>query len=245
MATRTPQSAISYNTPEFLREKLENWQKTHLIQSWIYIKHKGEDGDKDHIHVRIVPNKTLDVMDLTDSLREFKSGEIKPLGVLGWRQSKEEDWILYAVHDPDYLSQKYVDNHEHEKIRYSYTDLVCSDDLDAESLYLRARATLKHTASSIISQIKEGKSGIDLITEGNNPFTVSTILRMFHASDYERLKSSFIELDRSFNSLNDAYKSLQSKHDSLLSSVRSLGLLILQDDDGNYYVSKPDADCPF
>ena len=91
MATKSPSSTISYNTEEYLRNKLDLWVRSHWIQSYQYIKHKGEDGDKDHIHLRIEPNKTIDLMDLTSELYETDPTNDKPLGVLPWRPSKEED----------------------------------------------------------------------------------------------------------------------------------------------------------
>ena len=103
MATQKPISTISYNTEPFLKEKLDTWYQAHIIQAYQYICHKGEDGDKDHIHVRIEPNKKLDPMDLIEQLREYQIGKDKPLGCRPFRPSKEEDWILYAVHDEEYL----------------------------------------------------------------------------------------------------------------------------------------------
>ncbi len=70
MATSRPISTISYNTEQFLKETLDNWIKQHIIMNYMYICHKGEDGDKDHIHVFIEPNKKLDPMDLMEKLKE-------------------------------------------------------------------------------------------------------------------------------------------------------------------------------
>lgn len=103
MATQKPISTISYNSESFLKEKLDIWVKAHIIQAYQYICHKGEDGDKDHIHLRIEPNKKLDPMDLADELKEFIQGKDKPLGVRPFRPSKEEDWFMYVVHDAEYL----------------------------------------------------------------------------------------------------------------------------------------------
>ena len=87
MATQKPISTISYNSELFLKEKLDNWIKAHIIQTYMYICHKGEDGDKDHIHVRIEPNKKLDPMDLQAQLLEYKIGNDKPLGCRPFRPS--------------------------------------------------------------------------------------------------------------------------------------------------------------
>lgn len=79
MATQRPISTISYNTEAFLKEKLDTWFEAHIIQAYQYIKHKGEDGDKDHIHLRIEPNRRLDPMELVDALKEHIPGEKKPV----------------------------------------------------------------------------------------------------------------------------------------------------------------------
>ena len=118
MATQKPISTISYNSEAFLKEKLNEWYKDHIIQAYQYICHKGEDGDKDHIHLRIEPNKRVDPMALTEQLKEFEIGKIKPLGIRPWRASKEEDWFLYAVHDKDYLKLKYGGFQKFEKLPY-------------------------------------------------------------------------------------------------------------------------------
>ena len=120
MATQKPISTISYNSEEFLKEKLEIWYKAHIIQAYQYIKHKGEDGDKDHIHLRIEPNKKLDPMTLVEDLREFVVGSDKPLGVRPFRPSKEEDWILYAVHEKKYLDHKSGGGEKGEKLPSSW-----------------------------------------------------------------------------------------------------------------------------
>ena len=100
MATQKPISTISYNTEAFLHEKLEIWLNAHIIQAYQYICHKGEDGDKDHIHLRIEPNKKLDPMDLQDQLKEYQIGCEKPLGCRPFRPSKEEDWICLLDEKP-------------------------------------------------------------------------------------------------------------------------------------------------
>ena len=74
--TSNPLSSISYNTESFLKEKLQSWYDNHLIQCFMYIKHKGEDGDKDHIHFRIEPNRRLDPMNLLEDLKELRVGTV-------------------------------------------------------------------------------------------------------------------------------------------------------------------------
>lgn len=208
MATQKPISTISYNTEPFLREKLESWVKAHIIQSYMYIKHKGEDGDKDHIHVRLEPNKKLDPMDLEESLREYEFGKDKPLGVRPFRPSKEEDWILYAVHDADYLKLKYGGGEKGEKIPYKWEDIQAPEYYDTEIAYIRARSNLEHTSANMIKRIRSGSDAKRLIEEGENVYVVNAVLKALSVTDYERLYQDYNELYARHNMLIDAIHDL-------------------------------------
>ena len=224
--TSKPISTISYNTLPFLKEKLNDWIDQHLIQSYAYIFHKGEDGDKDHIHLRIVPNKSLDPMNLSEDLREYELGKDKPLGVRDWRPSKEEDWILYVVHDPDYMKIKYSDLEKGEKLPYEWKDIVAPDYYDVEIAYIRAKAKLKHTASNLTSRMSAGESAIDMIKNGENIFTVNAVMRVLSQGDYQRLQKEF--------------KKSQGIVYQLTNFIEGLGYMIEYDDSGqiNAFVGK-------
>lgn len=101
--TTKPISTISYNTEGFLRAKLEALYSAQIIEMAYYIKHQGEGEDKDHCHVYIVPNRRLDTMALRDEFKEPTPNNDVPLGVLRFQNSKISDWLLYAVHDRQYL----------------------------------------------------------------------------------------------------------------------------------------------
>lgn len=206
MATQKPISTISYNTPAFLLEKLESWRESHLIQDYMLIRHVGEDGDKDHIHLRIEPNKRLDPMNLSEELREYDPKKPdKPLGVRPWRPSKEEDWILYAVHDREYLMQKYgTCDPKGEKIPYDWHEIEASQYFDVEAAYIRARATLRHSAGSIANRIQEGDMPIKMILEGMDPFRVNAVMRAYEAYDYNNLVNRNIIMEKQLGRLLDA-----------------------------------------
>lgn len=108
MNTRKEISSISYNTENFLKEKLQRLLEEHKISDYMYIYHKHEDDElKDHIHLWMKPNTLLDTMDIQDYLREFDpENPDKPLKCIDFRQSQSDDWILYCVHDPEYLAAK-------------------------------------------------------------------------------------------------------------------------------------------
>lgn len=204
MATQKPISTISYNTEAFLKEKLDTWYKAHIIQSYQYICHKGEAGDKDHIHVRIEPNKRIDPMDLQEQLREYQMGKDKPLGCRPFRPSKEEDWFLYAVHDKQYLKTKYKGGEKGEKLPYKWEDIKAPEDYDVEIAFIRAKQKLEHTGANIAQRMKEGDNAIKLITEGENPYTVNAIMRAIASNDYERLQKEKNEVTKKLNEVLEA-----------------------------------------
>lgn len=218
MATQKPISTISYNTEDFLREKLDNWYKAHIIQAYHYIKHIGEDGDKDHIHLRIEPNKKLDPMDLLEGLKQYVSGNDKPLTCRPFRPSKEEDWFLYVVHDPDFLKLK----GESGKLRYKWEDIKASPDYDVQTAFIRARQSLQHLSPSIVRALEGGTSAIQLINEGENPFHIKACLQLLQASEYERIASEL--------------KIAREQNSKLLSALSRAGLTLAEDNDGTSFL---------
>ncbi len=223
MATQKPISTISYNSEAFLVEKLQNLYDAHIIQAWQFITHKGEDGDKDHIHLRIEPNKRIDPMELTEMFKEFEKGKDKPLGVRPWRQSKEEDWFLYAVHDSDYLSLKYGGGERGEKLPYDWKDINTSPDYDLETAWIRAKAAQKHSTVNIASQIQNGQNPVDLVFQGENPYTVMNILRLISGTDYSRLAAE--------------HKKLYDDYQSLIDALNRDGLIVSRDENGCLIIS--------
>lgn len=194
MATNQPISTVSYNSEKFLLMKLNEWLNCHLISEWSYIKHIGEDGDKNHIHLRVVPNRRLDPMDLKDDLREYDPNHEKPLGCLGFRPSKEEDWLLYVVHDSEYLRMKYNSGEKGEKIPYAVDDIKTSDGFMLENRFIRAKASLKHSSASIAKQLKDGKKPFDLILEGQEPNKVNAIQQSLYRNEYCILQEKYNDL---------------------------------------------------
>ena len=166
MATQKPISTISYNTEPFLREKLNTWLDAHIIQAYQYILHKGEDGDKDHIHLRVEPNKKIDPMNLQEQLREFHLGSEKPLCCRPFRPSKEEDWFLYAVHDKDYLKLKYKGGEKGEKLPYKWQDIQVPEYYDLEIAFIRSKAYLEHSTVNIASRLQHGEKPLNTKLQG-------------------------------------------------------------------------------
>lgn len=228
MATQKPISTISYNTESFLREKLEEWYNAHIIQSYMYICHKGEDGDKDHIHLRIEPNKRIDPMELTEELKEYVPGNKKPLGIRPWRPSKEEDWILYIVHDKDYLKMKYGGGEKGEKLPYKWEDIKANEYYDTEIAYIRARSAMDHTTANMAKSIEQGQNPLGLILQGENVYTVNAIVRALNAdkTKYIMLRDANMLLNHNMAILLKFLKNLNFKveYDSIgeIESIREI-----------------------
>ena len=195
MATQKPLSTISYNTEPFLLNVLNDLYNKHIIQCWMYIKHKGEDGDKDHIHLRIEPNRRIDAMEIAERFLEFVPDNEKPLCCRPFRPSKEEDWFLYVVHEPRYLKLKYTCGDKYEKLPYEFTDIVASEHYDVEVAFIRAKAYLEHTSSSIAKKIRTGSSPISLIEEGEDVFTVNAIMKSLKEYDYNRVVKRLVDAE--------------------------------------------------
>ena len=224
MATQKPISTISYNTEAFLKEKLDIWLNGHIIQAYQYICHKGEDGDKDHIHLRIEPNKKLDPMDLQEQLREYPIGSDKPLGCRPFRPSKEEDWILYAVHNEQYLKLKYGGGEKGEKLPYKWQDIRVPEYYDMEIAFIRAKSHLDHTSVNMATRMQQGENPLNLILQGENVYTVNAIMRALTTTDYQRISEE----------LNKVSKRLEM----LTCAVENYGLSIECDDKGNLILVK-------
>lgn len=201
--TQKPISTVTYNTEPFLLEKLDSLVSSHIIQTYQYICHIGEDGDKNHIHLRIEPNKKLDVMDLTDLLKEYEPGKNKPIKCLPWRPSKEEDWFLYVVHDKDYLSLKYGGGEKGEKIPYEWQNIKVPENYNLEAAFIRAKATLQHSTSNIATRIKSGENALDLLLSGENVYTVNAIQKALSLNDYQRLLSDYNQIKENFQKLSE------------------------------------------
>ena len=226
MATQKPISTISYNTEAFLREKLDSWIEAHIIQAYQYICHKGEDGDKDHIHLRIEPNKKLDPMDLLDELKEYQFGKDKPLCCRPFRPSKEEDWFLYAVHDEQYLKLKYSGGERGEKLPYDWHDIRVPEFYDLEIAFIRAKSHLSHTSVNMATRLSRGEDPLNLVLQGENVYMVNALMKALTGTDYQRVVSELNEVRSKLERLEDA--------------IHNSGLVLEINDNGDYVLKHYD-----
>lgn len=128
--TTKPISSISWNSMQYLVDRLEELRKAHLIAFWVLIQHHAEDDEKkDHIHFYVEPNRSIDTEVLRDNFIELLP-DSKPLGVNKFQKSNFQNWLWYCLHDQAYLLTK----GETRKYSYSIEDLISSDDEDLSQM---------------------------------------------------------------------------------------------------------------
>lgn len=126
MKTSKPFSTISYNTSDYLKQKLDELYNRRQIDFYAWVQHHPEeDESKEHKHLYIVPNGKIDTDQLLDYLVEIDIKKPdKPLKCIRPRSSKFADWYLYALHDTAYLASK----GQARKYHYTQSDVVCPDN---------------------------------------------------------------------------------------------------------------------
>lgn len=170
MKTTKPISTISYNTPNYLRLKLEEFRRAGIVSFWCFISHLPEDdegGLKEHMHVYMEPAKLLQTEDLKNNLAEFcPSSPDKPLGCISFHHSNFDNWYMYAIHDARYLASK----GQTRRFHYSFDDIVCSDP-DELNYNVRSIDLLSLSPyQDMIDAISRGVSWPEYFARGTIPF---------------------------------------------------------------------------
>lgn len=126
MRTSKPFATISYNSKDFLTEKLNSLIDDNIIDFYTFIEHTAEEDElKNHIHLFIMPSSTLDTKVIKDYLLEHdKKNPTKPLGCTIFCSSKFDDWYMYCLHDKQYLLSK----GQKRKYQYHRSLFVTSDE---------------------------------------------------------------------------------------------------------------------
>lgn len=183
MNTSKPISTISYNSPDFLKARLEELVNNHTIADWIFIKHDAEEDErKDHIHLWIEPNRRLDTMTLQDFFKEFDPDHPdKPLGCIKFNSSNLDDWILYSIHDSAYLRSKC----ESREFAYRKEDFVyCDEDAFEEAFRHAYRGSEWARRSQVLERLEDGTiSEREAVRGGMLPLTVSAQLLAYRKLD--------------------------------------------------------------
>lgn len=190
MRTSKPIATISYNTQEFLVQKLEELIKSHKISDYVFINHFAEEDEKkNHIHLWIKPNKLLDTMDVQKYLMELDpKNPTKPLKCIDFHLSKVDDFILYGQHYAPYLASK----GESREYHYTKDDFVYYDEDSFDDLYNHAfKGSEWAKRNQILEALRDNKiEPSELILNGTLPLnmacSVNTLTNMMHRSGLDR-----------------------------------------------------------
>lgn len=165
--TKLPQSTISFNTPEFLKGKLDSLIADGKIQSYIYIFHNAEeDTKKNHIHLLVVPSSTLNPVLFRKQFIE-PSFNNRDLGCLPFTKSKVGDWLLYAMHYPPYLSSKGLTR----IYNYNLDDFCTNEPIEyLEQIFSEALESLVNTRiDTFLKHLANGDSFGSALAQGLVP----------------------------------------------------------------------------
>jgi hypothetical protein len=179
MRTSKPFSMISYNTQDFLRDKLNELVEGGLVQFWAFIHHQPEEDEKKaHKHLYIIPQKLIDTQRIEKALQEIDLTDItaKPLGAIFPQSSKFADWYLYGLHDKKYLAYK------GQKRKYHYNDnafvVSCQDTF--QELKNLIDYTEINRLSLILEKVENGESLASIIRTSNIPLQLIGQVRQLY-----------------------------------------------------------------
>lgn len=110
MKTSKPISTICYLDADALLTRLQRIEAEHpdAFSNWAFVIHKAEKtGQKDHIHLMLVPAGVFDTNTLwfKEAFYTLHNSEVVS-SVKPWTNSKETDWTLYTMHNSQYLAKK-------------------------------------------------------------------------------------------------------------------------------------------
>ena len=168
MKTSKPFSTISYNSVAFLRCKLDDLVQRRVIAFYVFVYHyKEKDERKDHIHLIIFPNGQYQTDSLQDYLAEPDLSDLtkKPLGIMPCRNSKWDDWYLYASHDTAYLASKGQTRQHH----YREEDFTSSNEDYLHELVRTIDRTKYAKTLDFIDKIKSGETLGEMLLRGQIP----------------------------------------------------------------------------
>lgn len=120
-------SNISYNTIEYFESKIAELVSRRIIDWAYWVFHLADEDElKDHIHFVLKPSKRLETADLRDFFKEVDPNHEKPRTCTSrWQPTNSmDDWLLYAKHDPAYLTSK----GQYRRHHYEWKDIKATDE---------------------------------------------------------------------------------------------------------------------
>ena len=192
MKTQRMISNISYNSDEHFAKVINSLVQRSIVDWCYWIRHNAEKDElKSHIHFVLKPSTRLDTDDLRKELNEMDLAHpSQPLSCTKkWNPvSSLADWMLYAVHDKNYLASK----SQSRTFRYEFEDLK-STDTDA---LLEDWNSIDRTRFDRLRILVES-------VEKNIPFAVLVqqgIVPIAQRAQYEHQHNALIELKRNHQS---------------------------------------------
>lgn len=207
--TSKPLATISYNSDGFLRDTLNSLLSAGTISYYAYIHHEPDSDDREpHWHVRVVPNKLIDVVKFQRLFDEYVPDNDKPLGTILWRHSDESNWYLYGEHNELYLRAKNMSrNHT-----YGYNDFVVSDKREFDFQYNSAIEYLHSVLARDFLAEDELKGGVKLSDLAERGLITSK--NAFRMRQYDDIVKRRIK-DINYARLQDMENSLRNEFDEV------------------------------
>lgn len=180
MKTSKPISTISYNSEDFLRWKIEYWRKKGIIEFGMWIFHRAETGEKNHFHVYLKPAHMVQTLDLEEDSKEFDPNfPEKPLKMIGFTSSKADDWIMYCLHDVDYLASKGLTRQFH----YDVSDIQSTDIDTLKEIIAQLQDSRKgRLENRIIQMCEQGLSWSEIVRSGIIPIRYMSNAKIFYVA---------------------------------------------------------------
>lgn len=122
-------SSVSYCSERYTKSVFDDLVASGWVEEYFFIRHKAEEGEKkDHLHVFWLPlGKNHRGVDYREKFHQLvdDDGSVleKPLGMMPVQSSVFGHWLLYSLHDRDYLMSK----GEVRRYTYSLDDVRCRD----------------------------------------------------------------------------------------------------------------------
>lgn len=187
MNTRRVISNITFNSLDFFGSVCDSLVSDNIVE-WVYwIQHRPDTDDtKIHIHFVLQPSKTIS----TDSLRKRflevdinNSLPIMPLSKWYFTTSID-DWILYCLHDVDYLRFKGLTRNVH----YDYSDFHATDLDSFHHDFCNINRSRFGTLSALNNAITSNLPFASLVQNGLVPIN----LRAQYEAQYRALKKLYM-----------------------------------------------------
>lgn len=124
-----------------------------------------EDTKKEHFHFFVSPSKPLDFISFRRRFIEPCDDE-KPLNCLPFQTSKLSDWILYALHDIQYLNKKGLLRINH----YSLENFFTNDEEYLLQSYNDAKEAISDSRMNLfLAAVRRGSSFGEILRSGVVP----------------------------------------------------------------------------